>query len=468
MTTGAVRILAALLLVAAGVVFFSEASRAQSSHPFEFQDNDRILILAPHPDDETLGTGGVIQEAVRRHLPVKVVYLTNGDNNQWSFLVYKKRPVLSKKGLLKMGELRRQEAIDAMRLLGLDEKNLVFLGYPDYGTLQMFTRYWGHTKPFKALLTKARQVPYASSPSFGETYVAENILSDLKTQLLQFKPTKVFVTNPSDTNRDHQAYYLFLRVALWDLKGWLPPPQIYPFIIHSEKWPQPRGLQPDQPLQPPAALTDTRINWSILELTPDHIQQKAKALDAYKTQTAYSAKYLNSFVRTNELFGDLPEILLRRSPDGEINWDELDLAENITSEPEAEAQKDGRVIKTITYALDHDYLYIRIRSLDLLERETGINLFLLGYRKGIPFSAMPKFRIYIDYQNNAIVFERHRTVMIKDVHITPKGKDIYVQFPLNELHFPDYVFSCVRTRMGKFPLEASAWRVLSLTGEDQP
>src|SRR3989337_2566047 len=40
---------------------------------------DHILIIAPHCDDETLGCGGVIAEAVRLGVKVKVVMLTNGD-----------------------------------------------------------------------------------------------------------------------------------------------------------------------------------------------------------------------------------------------------------------------------------------------------------------------------------------------------------------------------------------------------
>ena len=44
--------------------------------------NDRVLVMAPHPDDESLGCGGIIQTAVERHIPVRVVFFTYGDNNQ--------------------------------------------------------------------------------------------------------------------------------------------------------------------------------------------------------------------------------------------------------------------------------------------------------------------------------------------------------------------------------------------------
>ena len=63
---------------------------------FTLSNNDRILILAPHPDDETIGTGGIIQEALRLNIPIKVVYFTNGDNNEVSFIIYERRFFLGK------------------------------------------------------------------------------------------------------------------------------------------------------------------------------------------------------------------------------------------------------------------------------------------------------------------------------------------------------------------------------------
>ena len=74
----------------------------------QLADTDRVLVLAPHPDDEVLGTGGVLSEAVRRGIPTRVVFLTNGDSNEWSFLVYHKRPVFLPQGALAMGLVRQR------------------------------------------------------------------------------------------------------------------------------------------------------------------------------------------------------------------------------------------------------------------------------------------------------------------------------------------------------------------------
>ena len=41
-----------------------------------------VLVVAAHPDDETLGAGGLIAEAERRGLPVRIVVATDGAASQ--------------------------------------------------------------------------------------------------------------------------------------------------------------------------------------------------------------------------------------------------------------------------------------------------------------------------------------------------------------------------------------------------
>jgi LmbE family N-acetylglucosaminyl deacetylase len=176
--------------------------------------DDRVLILAPHPDDEVLGCAGIIQDAVKRNLPVRIVFLTYGDNNEWSFLVYRKRPVVLPGSLRKMGLVRRSEAIAAARELGLAPEQLTFLGYPDFGTLKIWYAYWGDRPPFRSMLTRVRQVPYANAFRPGAAYRGHEILRDLTSVIREFRPTKIFVSHPADHNGDHRALYLFTRIAL--------------------------------------------------------------------------------------------------------------------------------------------------------------------------------------------------------------------------------------------------------------
>lgn len=79
---------------------------------------ENILILAPHPDDETLMAAGLIRRALAQGALVNVCVVTNGDHLC---------PDKSK------GRRRLQESLNALRLLGVDERNVHFLGYPDTG-----------------------------------------------------------------------------------------------------------------------------------------------------------------------------------------------------------------------------------------------------------------------------------------------------------------------------------------------
>ena len=117
-----------------------------------------------------------------------------------------------------MGNVRQQEAVRAMQFLGLSEDDLVFLGYPDFGTFNIFSQYWQVKKPFRDRLTRISSVPYKNAPSYGAVYCGESILSDLKKQILDYQPDKIFVSHPADVNVDHKSLYLFLQVALSDLR----------------------------------------------------------------------------------------------------------------------------------------------------------------------------------------------------------------------------------------------------------
>ena len=71
-----------------------------------------VLILAPHPDDETLGCGGMIADCCVRGYDVRVVVLTDGS-------------------LQGDTATREGEAIEALATLGLLDSHIAFLGLKD-------------------------------------------------------------------------------------------------------------------------------------------------------------------------------------------------------------------------------------------------------------------------------------------------------------------------------------------------
>jgi len=89
--------------------------------PFDSTDlcGNRVLVLAPHPDDETIGCGGSLALHTEAGDPVKVIFLTNGAKGDTS----------GKKDRETYMELRQKEAREACASLGVTD--LEFWSYED-------------------------------------------------------------------------------------------------------------------------------------------------------------------------------------------------------------------------------------------------------------------------------------------------------------------------------------------------
>lgn len=91
--------------------------KAGKLKPIMLKDS-RILILAPHQDDEVLGCGCLIQQAVKNNCTIKTVFMTDGSG---SFSEAYSREQLTR--------IREQEAIKTADFLGMEKP--VFLGFED-------------------------------------------------------------------------------------------------------------------------------------------------------------------------------------------------------------------------------------------------------------------------------------------------------------------------------------------------
>jgi len=104
---------------------------------FEIRPTDRVMVLAPHPDDESLATAGVLQRARSVGGRTRVLFLTDGENNPWAQRAVERRWRLSPADRLRWGSRRRAEAVTALSCLGLDKECARFLGYPDQGLFDL-------------------------------------------------------------------------------------------------------------------------------------------------------------------------------------------------------------------------------------------------------------------------------------------------------------------------------------------
>src|SRR4051812_3184444 len=80
--------------------------------PFEPQDlrGERLLVLAPHPDDEVIGCGGLVALHLREGRKVHVIVATDG---------------------AQAGDAAQRESESRAALASLGDATIEFLGFPD-------------------------------------------------------------------------------------------------------------------------------------------------------------------------------------------------------------------------------------------------------------------------------------------------------------------------------------------------
>lgn len=92
-----------------------------------------VVVIAPHPDDESIATGSLIQLAHALGARVTVVLLTDGDNNPWPQRAVERRIWIGARERERWGRRRRDEARSALAILRVPEASSRHLGFPDLG-----------------------------------------------------------------------------------------------------------------------------------------------------------------------------------------------------------------------------------------------------------------------------------------------------------------------------------------------
>lgn len=179
-----------------------------------------MLIIAPHPDDEVLGCGGIIKKFTDHGIIVNVLVITRG-----------KKEIYSDKRI----ENVRKEARNAHKLLGIE--NTMFLDFP---------------------------APDLDTISISELSVAiSNIIN-------KFKPVTIFIPHRGDIHHDHKAVFTASLVAARPVNNYLVK-RIYSYETLSEtEWAAPFGDD--------AFIPDYFVNIS------NEFQFKLKAMKCFKSQ----------------------------------------------------------------------------------------------------------------------------------------------------------------------------------------
>lgn len=144
----------------------------------------RVMLFAPHPDDESLATGVYLQRAVGAGAAVRVVYATDGERNCWPQRVLERKVRIRETDRRRWGARRRAEALAALRTLGIKGDEVEFLSWPDQGVTDL-------------LLGRCREIL---------EWLAETIGA--------WQPSHLLLPSAADTHPDHSGLAMLLRIAL--------------------------------------------------------------------------------------------------------------------------------------------------------------------------------------------------------------------------------------------------------------
>jgi len=294
--------------------------------PLSLNGYQRLLVLAPHCDDETLGSAGLILAAKRAGMQVKVVIATNGDGYLFATIQDFRKVYPRPQDFIHMGEIRQQESLAALVSLGIPKEDVIFLSYPDRGTPALWNDHWSPTDPFRSPFSHDTKSPYSLTFDPGAVYAGQDLLDNLLSILRQYRPDLVVYPHPDDIHPDHWGLNVFTRLALTLLshEDQSYQPTGITYLVHRPDFPVVRGLRPWDKLVPPPALYQINSHWYRWDLAPADILTKDQAIQQYRSQLPLLRSLMVSFVRVNELFAPVQDATLSRlqagNPSNPATW----------------------------------------------------------------------------------------------------------------------------------------------------
>ena len=209
----------------------------------------RLLVIAPHPDDETLGCGLLIQQVLAAGGVIQLLLLTDGDNNPWPQRYIEHRLRIDDAARRRWGLRRRGEVTRAIMQLGLSPSALHPLGWFDMDV----TRRLRDDAP--------------------------GAIAALRAVLQGFQPNLVCCPALGDSHPDHGAAHVLCRLALAGLD---PAPVLLAYPVHGAT----DGVA--YPIQIHAAA--------------DQQQRKLQALVEHETQMVLSGRRMRHLALSSERY----------------------------------------------------------------------------------------------------------------------------------------------------------------------
>ncbi|HKV45168.1 MAG TPA: PIG-L family deacetylase [bacterium] len=355
---------------------------------------DSILVFGAHPDDETLGAGGMIHAATTVGARVRVVTFTNGDGYVEGVDVGFRTLFSTPGQFIAYGKRRQQEALAAAAHLGVPPSQVTFLGYPDRGLPALWGSAWNCRHPYTSPYTRRNRSPYPLGYRAQAAYCGENVLEDVETLLREDRPTVIVTHSPVDSHRDHWAAAAFVAAALerrsLEDPAWTKMVHVWTYLVHHGMWPVPEAYAPDLFLNPPRDLAGTGMEWAQFPIGLGDEAAKRLAIREYSSQVELLRTYMLSFVRRNELFARPPQVWPSRLEGAGLSlaipegWDRVPPAIRVPAGGSLLHAAEGSVnLESIALAQDSAHLYVALRLRHRAIREAQYRLeFRLLYRDG--------------------------------------------------------------------------------------
>jgi LmbE family N-acetylglucosaminyl deacetylase len=159
------------------------------------------MLIAPHPDDEALACSVILQKAIRATAAIRIVYVTDGNDNPWPQRAVEKKWSLSASDRKRWGKLRRLEALAALRVLDIHPADVQFLALPDQGLTDLLLR------DCNSALTRLVQV------------------------IDDWSPTDILAPSLSDVHPDHNAVAVMMRLIFADFLA--PQVSQWNYLVHG-------------------------------------------------------------------------------------------------------------------------------------------------------------------------------------------------------------------------------------------
>lgn len=295
--------------------------KLQDLAPLILEGHNKLLVLAPHSDDETLSSAGVILAAQRLGMEVNVVIATNGDGYLFATMEEFHQVNPTAADYIRMGNLRQQESLNALEVLGVDPGQVNFLSYPDRGTPSLLLENWFRNNPHLSPYSETSKSPYQITYNPNSVYAGEDFLEDVKSILDVYRPDLILYPHPDDVHGDHWALGAFTRLAVSMLERENPDyrPDLYAYLVHRRDYPEPKRYQPELNLLPPRRSYEIDSNWYRWDLSENDVALKDQAVRQYESQLTTLGYLIYRFVRQNEPFAKPQPSMLVRLQMGESN-----------------------------------------------------------------------------------------------------------------------------------------------------